>query len=130
MMDRKEQTRLCRNDLLFIGMLLAVLIIAGACLYLLHGEGDTVTVSVDGKVIATYPLSVDRTEDILTEGDGLNRLIIKDGKAYVETASCPDGICAAHKPIHRQGESIVCLPNRVVVAVTLADNSEQPDVVI
>ncbi len=125
-----EKKRLWRNDVIFIAILLAVIAVAGACLYLFHGEGDTVTVSVDGKVIATYPLGVDRVEEIRTDGDGLNRLIIRDGKAWVETASCPDGICAAHKPIYREGESIVCLPNKVVITVKTAETTDEPDIVI
>lgn len=129
-MDNAEKKRLRRNDAIFIAALLAVVLMAGACLYLFRGEGDTVTVSVDGKVVATYPLNVDRTEDILTDGEGHNRLIIQDGKAYVASASCPDGICAAHKPIHRDGESIVCLPNKVVVTVKTAKNADAPDVVV
>ena len=125
-----EKKRLWRNDVIFIAILVAVIAVAGACLYLFHGEGDTVTVSVDGKVIATYPLDVDRVEEIRTDGDGLNRLVIKDGKAWVETASCPDGICAAHKPIYREGESIVCLPNKVVITVKTAETTDEPDIVI
>ena len=85
---------------------------------------------VDGTVVATYPLNVDRTEEILTEGGGRNRLIIKDGKAYVESASCPDGICAAHKPIHREGESIVCLPNKVVITVQTTNTDNGLDAVV
>lgn len=127
---KNDPKRRVRNDVIFIAALLAVIAVAGACLYLFRGEGDTVTVSVDGKVIATYPLGVDRVEDIRTDGDGLNRLVIKDGKAWVETASCPDGICAAHKPIHREGESIVCLPNKVVITVKTADNADSPDIVV
>lgn len=119
-----------RNDVIFIVALLAVIAIAGACFYFLRGEGDTVTVSIDGKVVATYPLDEDLVKDIHTEGDGLNRLIIRDGKAWVEKASCPDGICAAHKPIHREGESIVCLPNKVVITVQTADTTNEPDIVI
>lgn len=129
-MEKSEKKRLRRNDVIFIVALLLVVTVAGACLYLFRGEGDTVTVSVDGKVVATYPLDVNRVEDIQTGTDGLNRLVIRDGKAWVETASCPDGICAAHKPIHREGESIVCLPNRVVIAVQTADPTEQPDIVV
>ena len=125
-----DRPRRIRNDVIFIDALLAIVAVAAACLYFFRGEGDTVTVSVDGKVIATYPLDVDRVEDIRTDGDGLNRLIIKDGKAWVETASCPDGICAAHKPIHREGESIVCLPNKVVITVKTAEPADQPDIVI
>ena len=129
-MEKTEKKRLRRNDVIFIAALLVVVAVAGACLYFFRGEGDTVTVSVDGTIIATYPLNVDRVEDIHTGTDGLNRLIIRDGKAWVETASCPDGICAAHKPIHRSGESIVCLPNKVVVTVQKADATDQPDVIL
>ena len=127
---RNNAKRLLRNDVIFIVALLAVVAVAGACLYFLRGEGNTVTVSVDGTVIAAYPLNTDRVEDIRTEDGGHNRLVIRDGKAWVEEASCPDGICAAHKPIHREGESIVCLPNRVVVTVTTADGDDAPDIVV
>lgn len=128
--ERRERNRKRRNDVIFIAALVAVIAIAGACLYLFRGEGNTVIVSVDGKVISTYALNENRTEDIRTGKDGLNRLVIKDGKAWVETASCPDGICAAHKPIHRDGESIVCLPNKVVVTIEATDSNhaEQPDI--
>ena len=91
-------------------------------------------VTVDGKPYGAYPLSEELTLDIRT-GDGgeqLNRLIIREGQAFVETATCPDGICAAHKPISRDGESIVCLPHRVVITVESADtprSDKQPDVV-
>ena len=78
-----------------------------------------IRVTVDGEEYGTYPLSEDAEVEIRTgkNGEQLNRLVIKDGVAYVETATCPDGICAAHKPISRDGESIICLPHKVVVAV-------------
>ncbi len=129
-MSKTEQKRLWRNDVIFIAALLVVIAVAGACLYFFRGEGNSVTVSIDGTVVATYPLNVDRTEEILTEGDGHNRLVIRDGKAYVDSASCPDGICAAHKPIHREGESIVCLPNKVVITVQTTDTDNGLDAVV
>ena len=119
-----------RNDVIFIVALLLIVMLAGLAIYVLRGEGNAVTVTVDGKPLATYSLSEDRTVEIRTGKDGeeLNLLIIKDGKAYVETATCPDGICAAHKPISRDGESIVCLPHKVVITVTTG-GEEGPDIV-
>ena len=32
-------------------------------------------------------------------------------------ANCPDEICVHHKPISKNGETIVCLPNKVVVVI-------------
>lgn len=119
-----------RNDLIFIITLLVVVAIAGACLFFLRGEGNTVTVKVDTKVFGVYSLSEDRVVDIPSQ-HGHNRLIIRGGQAMMEYATCPDGICVAHHPIHREGESIVCLPNKVVATVTSESaDPQQPDIVL
>lgn len=119
-----------RNDVIFIAVLLLIVVLAGAAFFFLRGEGDSVTVSVDGKHYGTYPLHTDLTLSIRTGegGDQENLLVIRDGHAYVESATCPDGICAAHKPISREGESIVCLPHRVVITVHTTDG-EEPDII-
>ena len=123
--------RIFRNDLLLIGGLLVVAVVAGLFLYLFRSEGDSVTVTVDGKPYGTYSLAEERVVDIRTGADGaqMNRLVIRGGEALVEVATCPDGICAAHKPISRDGESIVCLPHKVVITVEQAAPQNQPDVV-
>ena len=119
-----------RNDVIFIAVLLLIVSLIGAAFFFLRGEGDTVTVSVDGKHYGTYPLHTDLTLSIRTgeNGEEENLLVIRDGKAYVESATCPDGICADHKPISREGESIVCLPHRVVITVQTSDG-EAPDII-
>lgn len=121
-----------RNDLIFIGSLLLGLILIGLAFFLLRGEGDTVLVTVDGESFGVYSLSKDTVVDIRTGEDGehLNRLVIRDGKAFVELATCPDGSCADRKPISRQGESIVCLPHKVVISVRRTQTENAPDVVI
>ena len=108
-----------RNDLIFIAAVLALVAMGAAALFFLRGEGSTVQVEVNGTVTGTYALSVDREVEIVTgeNGEELNLLVIKDGKAIISTATCPDGICAAHKPISREGESIVCLPHKVIVRI-------------
>ena len=128
--DKKSNKRILRNDLLFIFGLLAVISIACAVLFLAAGEGDAVTVSIDGKVYRSYSLSENITVDIRSgeNGAGLNVLVIENGEAYVSHASCPDGICSAHKPIKRNGESIICLPNRVVISVN-SEKSDAPDII-
>lgn len=120
-----------RNDLILIVSLLLIVSLVGAVFFFFRKEGDTVRVTVDGKLYGVYSLSEDLTVDIRTgeNGEHLNRLIIINGKAYVEEASCPDGICAAHRPIFRDGESIVCLPNRVVITVHTEGVDDAPDIV-
>ncbi len=120
-----------RNDIILIVALLFVSVIGILYLFVFRSGGDTVRVTVDGEIYGTYSLSQSITEDIRTGKDGeeLNRLIINDGKAYIESASCPDGICVSHHPIFRDGESIVCLPNRVVVTVITDGEPDSPDIV-
>lgn len=128
----KNGGRLFRNDVIFIVALLLVVSALGLWFYLFRGEGDTVLVTVDGEAFGRYSLAEDVTVEIRTgeQKEELNLLIIKDGEAYVETATCPDGICAGHKPISREGESIVCLPHRVVITVEKAETEETPDIVV
>ena len=116
-----------RNDILLVVVLLVVVCVAGLAFWLLRTDGDTVTVTVDGQSFGTYSLGQDIRVPIVTER-GSNTLVIRESRAWVEEASCPDGICAAHRPISRDGESIVCLPNRVVVTVRSA-GAESPDVI-
>ena len=127
-----DKKRKIRNDLILISVLIAILAIAGLMFMLLRVEGDVVVVEVNGERCGSYALSIDRTVEIRTGEDGeeLNLLVIKDGKAYVESATCPDGICAAHRPISKSGESIICLPHKVVITVVkLSSGVIEPDVI-
>ncbi|MBE5930546.1 MAG: NusG domain II-containing protein [Lachnospiraceae bacterium] len=128
----KNGGRLFRNDVIFIVVLLFVVSALGLCFYLFRGEGDSVVVTVDGKEFGRYSLTEDITVEIRTgaQNEELNLLVIKDGQAYVETATCPDGICAGHKPISREGESIVCLPHKVVITVYTTEEKDAPDIVV
>ena len=104
-------------------LILFFLIIAAAGLLWLYAgreRGDTVQVTVDGTVIGEYPL--ERDDTIRIEGiGGNNTLKIRDGQADMTDADCPDKICVNHATISDVGESIVCLPHRVVVEIVSSD---------
>lgn len=125
-------TRLLRNDIILILCLILVVAAFGAAYFFFREEGSSVTVKVNGEVYGTYSLLEDTSVEIFSEHSegGYNLLVIKDGKAYVEIASCPDGVCAKHKPISLERESIVCLPNKVEISVDKAEKSNAPDVII
>jgi hypothetical protein len=76
-------------------------------------NGDKFEISVGGRVYGTYSLSEDRTVDV----DGLCVVRVKDGAVYMESSTCKGGDCVKHKPISKSGESIICLPNSVVIRV-------------
>ena len=126
----KEKRRRLRNDAILIAALLVAAALGAVYLFLMRGTGSEVTVTVDGQWYGTYSLTKDRVEDIRTSDTAVNRLEICGGKAEVTFATCPDGICAAHAPIYRRGESIVCLPHRVVITVSGASAADAPDAVV
>lgn len=88
--------------------------------YLPRETGDAVRVSVDGETVAEYPLS---EAGVYTLNGGTNTLRIENGKAKMEEAECPDGICIKQGWVYRSGECITCLPNRVVVEVVKTDDN-------
>lgn len=105
-----------RNDIILIA---AVVLIAaiGFVLYVATRQGGSVVVvEIDGEFFGKYPLSEDASVSIDTER-GHNLLIIENGRARIDEADCPDLICAEHAPILNTGETIVCLPNRVIVVI-------------
>ena len=116
-----------RNDVILVVGLLLVIFAAGLALFLFRSVGDTVTVTVNGEKYAEYSLSEDREIEIRV-GEGYNVLVIEEGRAYVKNASCPDGICSSHRPISHDGESIICLPNKVVIEIRTTE-TDQPDII-
>ncbi len=87
-------------------------------------KGKFVEVSIDGKVKDTYNISEYLTKEIIN-GEFSNTLIIKNGKVDISTANCRDKICVNHRKIENVGETIVCLPHKLVITVTDGDNANE-----
>ena len=107
-----------------IVLILVLLVVSGAAFALREltaGHGAEAVVTVDGVETMRLPLAED-TEVLLGEGDATNLLVIKDGRASVTEASCPDKVCVHTGEISRTGETIVCLPHKLVVSI---EGSEQ-----
>lgn len=103
-----------RNDwFLAVGIIFAALIVMIVQILSSDSSGQIVTITADGKMYGTYSLY---SEKIIEIGSG-NRILIQNGTVRMEWADCPDQICVHHKEISRNGESIICLPNRVAVTI-------------
>ena len=108
--------RKMKNDILLAVIILAVAFVAFFAFFVSLSDGTTVNVVIDGETVASYSLSEDREETFKTEW-GENILVIKNGEAVMKYADCPDGICVAHRAISRSGETVVCLPHRLVIEI-------------
>lgn len=81
-----------------------------------NGNGSTVHITVSGKSYASFPLSENRTVEI-TQDDHINKITIDDGTVSMTFSDCTNQDCVLHSSISRTGETIVCLPNKVVIEI-------------
>lgn len=118
----KTILRLKKKDWLLIVIIICV---AGLAFFLhekIGGRGaNCVTVKVDGTIQGVYSLAEDQEIEI---NGGSNILVIKNQEANMKEADCPDQLCVHQKPVSKNHESIICLPNKVVVEVDSSENSE------
>lgn len=115
--------RKLKNDIILAASVLCAALLLFAVFLLAGSKGDYVAVIQDGKETARYSLSENAEIPIYT-GDDVNILIIRDGKAYVSEASCPDKICVKHRAIQYNGEAIICLPHRLAIKIVSSSESE------
>lgn len=81
-------------------------------------------VTVDGQVYGVYSLDQEQTVEIRIDGEVGNVLWIRDGKADMTEATCPDRLCVHQAAVSKEHETIVCLPHRVVVEVKGGDEAD------
>ena len=105
-----------RNDVLLTAVLLLLGGALALYLWLTRQAGGTVAVQIDGELVMELPLDED-TQIVLGGGAHTNTLVIEGGTARVAEASCPDRICVGQGSIQYAGESIVCLPHKLVITV-------------
>ena len=100
-------------------LFICLILIGGALSYLAFSgssTGDLVVVKVNGEIYGKYSLSKDRTITVNRNGH-MNKIPIKGGKVQVSKSSCKNQICVKQGSISTTHQSIVCIPNRVVVSI-------------
>ena len=118
-------------------VVLVVAALAVGCAWTVWGGQDrgtelTAVVSVDGVETERLPLKeADGTERTIQAGGYTLRLRLTETEVWVESADCPTQDCVHTGHISRGGQSIVCLPARVIVRLEGGQKDESaPDVVI
>ena len=110
--------RFGKNDVIFISFLVVFCI--AVCVWVYKGgsvEGSTISITIDGAEYGTYSLLEEQTITIDQNG-AKNIIVIENGEAFMKEASCPDQLCVDQNEISFDKESIICLPNKVVITVT------------
>lgn len=119
--NRNEEKKKRNSVLLFITFIMLAI---GAMAFgwgQLQENGATAVVTVDGE--ERYRCSLFMEKEIVI--DDTNTLVIKGGEVDMISADCPDQICVKHNPISKAGETIICLPNKVVVTIESLTGNEK-----
>lgn len=106
-----------KNDIFLILGILCLALIGFIIFKINLKDGGYANVLIDGKLTQSFDLKEEIKTVIVTE-KGNNTLVIENGKAFIQNADCPDKICAKHRKISKTGETIVCLPHKLVIEIT------------
>jgi len=77
----------------------------------------------DGREIGIYPISEDVAMTIPYGEVNYNVMLINGGQVSVRDADCPDKLCVKQKAISKNGESIICLPHKLVIQIESEEES-------
>jgi hypothetical protein len=50
--------------------------------------------------------------------------VIENNTARIKEADCPDELCVHQKEISKTGESIICLPHKLVIRISGGEEKE------
>jgi len=86
-----------------------------------------IRVTAGGREVLRLPADEDADEIVVDGYAGKSYLEVTGGRVRMLDSACPDKLCVKTGWISSTGESIVCLPNRVVIEIVSGDGG--PDVV-
>lgn len=101
-------------------ILAAALIVIGLAMSYFFSSGSSsgqeLLVSCGGERFGSYSLLEDR-EIVIERNDHINKITIKNGIVSMNFSDCRGQDCVQQAGISKTGESIVCLPNQVVLEI-------------
>ncbi len=99
-------------DFIIIFFTIAMALTVFLCIALTGSSGKNVTVSQNNSIVYEGRLSANKQIKL-----SANTVEIKDGKVKMDYSTCKNQICVKHKHISKKGESIICLPNEVIIEI-------------
>lgn len=106
-----------KADKFLILALLAVGVFLTAAIHLPQPDkGGVLKVRQNGTLLMTLPIDRPTTRTVSDDGHE-NKFSIQNGTVTMVKANCHDQTCVWTRGIHTPGQSIVCLPHRLVLTI-------------
>ena len=86
-------------------------------------------IKVDGKTYKEIPLSSLKEDDSFTikTKNGNNTILVKDNKISITNATCHDSLCVDQGSKSKVGDSIVCLPHKLIIEIKGKEKDSSSD---
>lgn len=112
-----------KRDLYLISV---IILLAAVCriavMFMQKENGDMLRISVDQEIYGEYDLKENQKISI---GE-TNICEIKDGCVRMLKGDCPDQVCVHSTEISKNGQTIICMPNKVVLEI-ISDTKDAHD---
>ena len=90
-----------------------------------HGTSRQAQLRVKSQVIKTFDLTKDQTYTYQDADGDINKIEVRDGRIAIVYANCGDQICVRKGFINQTGQTIVCLPHKLVIEVMPSGNDDE-----
>lgn len=109
-------------DIIIIAIVAILSFTPYGAFYLVNGRDYDKTVAeikVDGEIYKTIDLSDNKGKKTfaIKNHHGENVITVEDNKIKMEDADCPDKVCIKPGFINKPGQTLVCLPHKVVIEI-------------
>jgi hypothetical protein len=112
--------------LLFFIFIAAAALIAAVPLVRSSDGAPGVRIIAQGELAGIYPLDSDNEIEIERDGHR-NVVVIKDNTVHMDYSDCKNQVCVNTGKISKPGETIVCLPNYVIVEIVSSEEGGEDD---
>lgn len=104
-----------KRDYLFFILLILIVIIALVFMFN-RKPGLQIRVSYNNEIVDTFNLN-ESIEKTYTLGNSFNTVKIENNEVSVTEANCDNQICVNSQSINLVGETIACLPHKLIVEI-------------
>lgn len=106
----------------YILIVLLILVSVGSFFFMRipsSGTGKTAIVKVDGQIVKEIPFTQENVGKhfVIESKYGRNVVEMEADRVHVIEADCPDKLDVKQGYIEREGQMIVCLPNRMTIEI-------------
>ncbi|GGM36533.1 hypothetical protein GCM10011351_23300 [Paraliobacillus quinghaiensis] len=124
------------GDLVIITVLISVSFLPFAVFYMQQSQNTNTdheaVISVDNEEVKHITLTEHEGTDVFDISkfeDEINTIEVVDGRIRIKSATCPDQVCVRTGYISEPGETIVCLPHKLIVEVHTTNEDTEADII-